>query len=322
MVVARPLCVDISKYQGLNVNWKAYVAWAKQWDGIARVIMRSSYGAGGLRDDDFEAHWSGAVAAGCDVIGVYHEAHPTYNQGAQGATKEADSQFAVVGKRLRDNDFLILDWEEESPDATPSWAYTWLTRQRSNYAGRMPRIYVDPSFAAAHCQDSRLTQFPLMLAHWTFDPNSTPPAPRPWTTYEYLEWSDTATVPGVPGRAEMNFFEQQVMTTSPAAMAPVSMLSIATPPAAMPALSLPPIAPPPAAMSPGVPNPAPTNPLMMSPLLPEPYMRTDRDEPDRDHCLRRHRRRRHGPDSKPHQRDETRSRLRGRRRQPLAQLEQ
>ena len=57
MVVARPLCVDISKYQGLNVNWKAYVAWAKQWDGIARVIMRSSYGSGGLRDNDFEAHW-------------------------------------------------------------------------------------------------------------------------------------------------------------------------------------------------------------------------------------------------------------------------
>ena len=97
-----------------------------------------------------------------------------------------------------------------------------------------------------------MTQFPLLLAHWTFNPNSTPPAPRPWTTYEYVQWSDTGTIPGIPGRVDMNVFEQQVM---------------ATPPAALSAVSLPPIAPPPAAMSPITTNSASTNPLMMSPLI-------------------------------------------------------
>ncbi len=208
--MARPLCVDISAYQGVNIDWKAYVRWAKQWDGIARVIMRSSYGSGRLRDSAFEAHWSGAVAAGCQVIGVYHYAYPDFNKGTQGAINEADSQFAIVGHRLRPNDFIMLDWEEETPEATPNWAYVWLSRQRSNYGGRLPRIYVSPSFAAAHCQDSRLAQFPLILADWTFDANSRPPAPHPWTTYEFLQWSDRGTVPGIPGRVDMDVFVHQV----------------------------------------------------------------------------------------------------------------
>jgi lysozyme len=212
--VARPLCVDISVYQGVNIDWNAYVTWAKQWDGIARVIMRSSYGSGGLRDADFEAHWSGAVAAGCNIIGVYHYAYPDFNKGTQGATNEADSQFGIVGNRLRANDFVMLDWEEETPEATPAWAYTWLARQRSNFGGRLPRIYVDPSFAAAHCQDNRLAQFPLILADWTFDPNSNPAAPHPWTSYEFLQWSDRGTVPGIPGQVDMDVFVRQVTATA------------------------------------------------------------------------------------------------------------
>ncbi|HLV99860.1 MAG TPA: GH25 family lysozyme [Ktedonobacterales bacterium] len=210
--MARPLCVDISVFQGTSIDWKAYVAWARQWDGISRVIMRSSYGSGGLRDAGFESHWSGAVAAGCDVIGLYHYAYPDFNKGTQGAINEANSQFGIIGNRLRPNDFIMLDWEEETPEATAVWAYTWLSRQRSNFGGRVPRIYVDPSFAAAHCQDSRLTQFPLILANWTFDPNSTPPAPKPWSTYEYLQWSDRGTVPGIPGNVDMDVFEHQVIT--------------------------------------------------------------------------------------------------------------
>jgi hypothetical protein len=122
----------------------------------------------------------------------------------------ADSQFAIVGRRLRANDFILLDWEEETPEATPTWAYTWLTRQQSNFGGRLPRIYCSPSFAAAHCQDSRLAQFPLVLANWTYDPTSTPPAPKPWTTYEYLQWSDQGNVPGIPGRVDMDVFEHTV----------------------------------------------------------------------------------------------------------------
>ncbi len=212
--MARPLCVDISVFQGTGIDWKAYVNWSRQWDGISRVIMRSSYGSGGLRDAAFESHWSGAVGAGCDIIGVYHYAYPDFNKGTQGAINEADSQFRVVGNRLRPRDFLMLDWEEETPEATAAWAYTWLSRQRSNFGGRVPRIYVDPSFASAHAQDSRLTQFPLILANWTFDPNSTPPAPRPWTTYEYLQWSDRGSVPGIPGNVDMDVFEHQVSTTT------------------------------------------------------------------------------------------------------------
>jgi hypothetical protein len=103
MVVARPLCVDISRYQGLNINWPASVPWAKPWDGVARIIMRSSYGTDGLRDDDFEAYRSGAVAAGCNVIGVYHYAYPNYNKGTPGAASTSAPAYDNTAIKARLN---------------------------------------------------------------------------------------------------------------------------------------------------------------------------------------------------------------------------
>src|SRR5690348_12590592 len=97
------LLADISAWQPASIDWNAYVAWSRMGDGVARVIMRSSYGVG-YEDAHFEAYWQGAIAAGVEMIGVYHYAYPEYNN----PIDEADWQRQVVGNRLRPQDWLML----------------------------------------------------------------------------------------------------------------------------------------------------------------------------------------------------------------------
>src|SRR5437899_8648243 len=102
-----PQFVDISVCQPSNIDWKAYRAWAAQWDGIARVSLRSSYGTG-YTDQHFAAYREGAIKAGVDVIIFYHYAYPQYNS----AVAEANYQHQVVGS-IRPNDAIMLDFEEQ-----------------------------------------------------------------------------------------------------------------------------------------------------------------------------------------------------------------
>src|SRR5258708_20693241 len=90
-----PLFVDISQFQSLVVDWSAYRAWAAQWDGIARVSLRSTYGTG-YTDDHFAVYRAGAEAAGVQVRIFYHYAYPQYNS----PEAEADYQHSIVGAKI------------------------------------------------------------------------------------------------------------------------------------------------------------------------------------------------------------------------------
>lgn len=193
-----PQYVDISAYNGA-INWQEYKAWATQWDGIARVAMRSSYGTG-YTDLDFEANRKGALAAGIDVIIFYHYAYPQYNQ----ASAEADWQHQVVGA-IRPQDVLMLDYEEAVAQANSQWALEWLAQQEMHY-GRKPTIYASTDYILHRLQDARLATFPLTLANWQFTPDERPACPHPWTSYEYLQYTDRASIPGIAGPVDANIF--------------------------------------------------------------------------------------------------------------------
>jgi GH25 family lysozyme M1 (1,4-beta-N-acetylmuramidase) len=198
------LLADISSWQPAQINWSAYVAWSRSGDSIARVIMRASQGVG-VPDQHFEAYWKGALAAGVEVIGVYHYAYPNVQPGAAGAIAEANYLHRVVGNRLRPQDFLMLDYEENVAQATADWALAFLQQTEQNF-GKLPRIYSYQSFIASKLQDARLARYPLVYARWTFDPNSRPPAPHPWTSYEFLQYTDKGSVPGISGNVDVNVF--------------------------------------------------------------------------------------------------------------------
>lgn len=196
-----PQFVDISVFQPLNIDWKAYRAWAAQGDGIARVSLRSSYGTG-YTDQHFAAYRQGALDAGVDVIIFYHYAYPQFNS----PEAEADYQHQIVGE-IRPNDVLMLDYEENVSQATADWAYLWLARQEQNYGGKKPTIYASDSYIRQRLQDNRLARYPLTLANWQFTPTERPACPPPWSTYTYLQYTDKATsIPGISAAVDADIY--------------------------------------------------------------------------------------------------------------------
>lgn len=195
-----PQFCDISQFQPVNIDWQAYKNWSAQGDGISQVAMRSSYGKG-YTDVHFAAYRQGALAVGIDQIIFYHYAYPQIND----PISEANAQFAIVGS-IRPQDMVILDFEENTPNANGDWAYQWLAQQESNY-GKLPGLYASSAFIAQRLQDSRLAKYPLWLANWQFDPNERPPVPSPWQSYEFIQYSDSATnVPGINASVDVDIF--------------------------------------------------------------------------------------------------------------------
>lgn len=195
-----PQFVDLSQFQPSDIDWQAYKAWSKQGDGISRVAMRSSYGVGNV-DQHFQAYRQGALEAGIDQIIYYHYAYPQLNAPAD----EANSQFNIVGA-IRPQDMVILDFEENVEQANSGWAMIWLLTQQGNY-GKLPGIYASTAYIQARLQYSKLAQFPLWLANWQFTPDERPPVPSPWTSYEIVQYTDSATnIPGINATVDADIF--------------------------------------------------------------------------------------------------------------------
>lgn len=195
-----PQFVDISQFQPEPINWPEYKQWASQWDGISRVAMRSSYGIG-YADEYFKAHRANALAAGITQIIFYHYCYPEFNLPAS----EADSQKQIVGA-IRPQDMIALDIEENVAQATAEWAYEWLFCQQYNYPSALPRIYASSAYITARLQDPSLAKYPLWLANWQFTANERPACPPPWAQYEFVQYTDRATIPGIPGEVDANIF--------------------------------------------------------------------------------------------------------------------
>lgn len=196
-----PQFVDISAFQPGQINWVAYRNWAAQWDGVSRVAMRSSYGVG-YTDQHFASYRAGALAAGIDAIYYYHYAYPSFNH----PLDEADYQRSVVGD-IRPQDLIVLDFEENVSQATDSWAWQFLTRQEFNYGGKLPCLYASSSYVEQRLQLSSLAKYPLWLANWQYTPDERPDCPPPWSSYEFVQYTDRASnIPGIPGNVDCNIY--------------------------------------------------------------------------------------------------------------------
>ncbi len=188
-----PLYADISSFQTVS-SWPDYVAWAKQWDGIARILLRSSQGVG-VPDTSFEQFWSNAIANGIDRIGVYHYCYPNLHSGSAGAIAEADYFASVVGSRLRPGDWLMMDLEQNEQGA---WALAFGQRLRAHYPETPIWLYDSLSHIQQYFKNPALASlFQLNVADWTLDPNARPACPSPWASYVSLQFSDRYDVPGI-----------------------------------------------------------------------------------------------------------------------------
>lgn len=203
--MANALFVDISSWNGASpINWQRYKPWSAQGDGISRILLRDDQGVG-VPDSAFETYWRGAVAAGIDEIFVYHYAYPNLHPGDAGAVAEAQSMEQIVGARLRPNDKVMLDLEQNESRA---WALAFGQELlKWHPTASKPVLYDSDAHIRQFLQDAQLPAvFDLGLADWTFDPNSRPPCPPPWQSYTWLQFTDRLSVPGMPGTVDANVF--------------------------------------------------------------------------------------------------------------------
>jgi hypothetical protein len=100
---------------------------------------------------------------------------------------------------------LILDFEEQVPQASAEWASRWLAQQEHNYF-KVPGIYASYSYILDRLQESRLADYSLWLAYWLYSPEQRPPCPPPWKEYRFLQYSDRASVPGIAGTVDADLF--------------------------------------------------------------------------------------------------------------------
>jgi lysozyme len=191
---------DISGFQS-DVDWQAYRKWAAQWDGISRVAIKATEGVG-FKDPSFDSHRAGALAAGVDVLILYHYARPDL-----GNSPEAEANWfcSVVGK-IRENDRLALDIETNAAVNMADWCVRFLDHVRA-LDGRVPVVYSYYGFISSYLQDERLLAAPLWLACWTYsvpDVDTLPKSPYPWSGYQWLQYSDRASIPGIAGPVDAN----------------------------------------------------------------------------------------------------------------------
>src|SRR5579885_276629 len=147
-----------------EIDWSQYVAWSAHGDGLARLLLKSSEGVG-AKDKNFEGYWSRAVLEGVHILAPYHYARPDLQPGTSGAQQEARYFASVIGSRLRANDRLMLDLEQNESGA---WAKAFgLELRQLLPRAPKPVLYDSLAHIQQFLQDAELPDiFDLAIAAW------------------------------------------------------------------------------------------------------------------------------------------------------------
>lgn len=196
---------DISTYQG-----------APNFDELKKhvdfVMIRSSYGNGFLaphgpaqyKDAQLDRNRSEARRVGI-AHGFYHYAYPQYNS----PESEADYFKWVLGD-LEPGEVLALDFEEISYTGDwDDWCVRFLNRIKDHY-GFKPLLYISLSMANSR-NWSRVIggDYGLWVAVW--NGNEEFPATK-WPVVAMKQYTDSASIPGISGKVDMNIFNGDVAT--------------------------------------------------------------------------------------------------------------
>lgn len=193
--------IDVSKYQ-------SQIDWAKVKDsGVQFVMIRAGYrgyGKGGtlVLDDMFENHMQGAQAAGLDV-GVYF-----FSQAVN--KEEAEEEAEYVLDLIKDYKITYpVAFDSEKVENDDGRANTLSVGERTDIAiaflekvkkaGYEPMVYANDRWYALSLDLRRLTDYKLWLASYR---------DKPVFPYDIAAWQHTnsATVPGVSGKVDMNIW--------------------------------------------------------------------------------------------------------------------
>lgn len=192
----RPQGVDVSRYQP-NVDWKKLAA-----SKIAFAFIKASDG-GTSRDKMFVRHRQDARNAGIPA-GPYHFFRPKTKVSLQ------VSNFGqAVGALLKGELPPVVDlenpdlWKGIPAREAADMAVEMLVGVERQF-GVNPIIYSGRYFVRDNLgSDPRLAAYPLWLAAYR---KTEPPVPAPFRRWTFWQYSETGSVPGVPGNVDRDLF--------------------------------------------------------------------------------------------------------------------
>ena len=177
--------IDVHGSKG-PIDWRSVRA-----HGVDFAFVKASEGRSFI-DKRTALNVEGARANGI-LVGCYHFARPNANS----PEREADNflrRINGLGYTLPP----VLDIEDGDGDLS-TWARTFCQHVEF-VTGHTPIIYTYSAFAH-HLTHASLGGYPLWLAAYR---NTPPTAPRPWNSWTIWQHTSDGTVPGVPGRCDMN----------------------------------------------------------------------------------------------------------------------
>jgi GH25 family lysozyme M1 (1,4-beta-N-acetylmuramidase) len=188
--------VDVSGYQGSSINWSSVRASGRVF-GFAKATEGT-----GFTDSSFAHNWPAMRAAGV-LRGAYHFFRPSVDGVAQ-----ADHFVDEINARggLAAGDLPPVADVEVSDNVSAATViarlHAFLDRVQAR-TGRRPMIYTANFFWGSYLGNPSFTQYPLWVANYG---PSCPYLPNAWGDWQFWQYSDNASVSGIPGGVDGDEF--------------------------------------------------------------------------------------------------------------------
>jgi lysozyme len=195
--------IDVSNHQR-SINWDAVKSDPRS---IEFAFIKATESTD-FYDPWFSRNWTEAKRVGL-VRGAYHFARPSANPDP---TPEVYFFLdKIQHETLEPGDIIILDAEDEripSGQDISAWYLFWLEIATS-IVGFKPLIYTGNWYLDSRMagRDDAFKDYPLWLSNYR---RTKPPAPTPWTGYEFWQYTSAGSVQGVSGDCDVNEFSSVV----------------------------------------------------------------------------------------------------------------
>ena len=198
--------IDISSYQK-SVDFNKVKA-----SGVTGVILRAGYTGYGsahtmCKDDMFESHYKGAIAAGLDVGAYYYSGALTEDF----AVKEANYFLSIIkGKTFSLPVYMDVE-ETHSTTNMPGLGKTKLTAVVTKWcdtvekAGYFTGFYTAKSWCGTYLDMNKLSRFTFWLAHWVSKTDYK-------GAYALWQYTSDGSIPGISGRVDTNYCYEDFRT--------------------------------------------------------------------------------------------------------------
>jgi GH25 family lysozyme M1 (1,4-beta-N-acetylmuramidase) len=201
---ARPLGIDVSHYQGTNINWTSVknqgvtFAWTKATEGYT------------YNDDTFTTNETHAKSAGV-YIGAYHYARPDNQIGLAGADMEASHFWSIAGPYIKGGDAYLMPMLdiEQNPGSSynktslSQWVNRWcndiVAYGANSHVTVTPVVYTYISYASTWLDSTVSQNWPLWMANYNGQNSQTggPNGTSPWATWQFWQYTSSAKFQGI-----------------------------------------------------------------------------------------------------------------------------